>query len=391
MRERSGPYGENGAHRGPFAPAFQPDLSGAVVAPYNRRDLGRGHQAEGAFMAIVVRCECGKELRTGDENAGRRARCPACGRELIVPQPKPIFDAALADFEEREFIPRETSGKAIASLVLGLCSFVAWCLTGIPAIIFGILGLIEVENPKTRKTGRGMAIAGIILGSLTSFFCVPVLIALLLPAVQSAREAARRAMCVNNLKQIGLAMHNYQQTYGSFPPAATYDEAGKPLLSWRVLILPYLEHATLYNQFRLNEPWDSPHNKPLSDQVVAVFACPSGNLAPGLTTYKVVVDPRSMFTGAPSGVSLRSVTDGTASTLLVVEAASPVSWTMPDDLSLASPEPALGMGSKHPGGFDALMADGSVHFFKSSPGNPIDPRVLRALATRNGGETVRVP
>src|SRR5271166_372859 len=96
---------------------------------------------------------------------------------------------------------------------------------------------------------------------------IAMLIALLLPAVQAAREAARRAQCTNNLKQIALAMHNYASANNCFPPAATYTRDGKPLLSWRVLILPYLEQASLYNQFHLDEAWDSPNNKPLGDRM----------------------------------------------------------------------------------------------------------------------------
>src|SRR5437588_6801844 len=101
------------------------------------------------------------------------------------------------------------------------------------------------------------------------------MVALLLPAVQAAREAARRAQCTNNLKQIGLAMHNYHSSNNCFPPAFTTDRDGKPLLSWRVLLLPYLECSSLYANFHLDEPWDSPHNRPLVNQMPSVFACPS--------------------------------------------------------------------------------------------------------------------
>jgi prepilin-type processing-associated H-X9-DG protein len=341
-------------------------------------------------MAIVVRCECGKELRTRDENAGRRARCPACQRELILPHPNQPPDDEFAPLHE--IGPMETSGKAIASLVLGLCSFVMCFLTGIPALFLGIFALNDISNPKKHVKGKGLAITGIVLGGLTSFLLVPmVLIALLLPAVQAAREAARRAQCTNNLKQIALAMHNYHTVNNCLPPAATYDANGKPLLSWRVLILPYLEQDSLYKQFHLNEAWDSPHNKPFSDRIPGVFVCPSEPEQPGRTTYQVIVDPRSAFTGSPEGVSFMSVTDGTSNTLLVVEATSAVPWSKPDDLSLKSTAPALGAGSKHPGGFNASMADGSIRFIRNSPTNPLSPQTLKALATRNGGEPVTPP
>jgi type II secretory pathway pseudopilin PulG len=346
------------------------------------------HPDEDAIVAIVVRCECGKEFQTRDENAGRRARCPVCQRELIVPEPKPFPEGDFAPLHD--FGPPQTSGKAIASLVLGICSLLCSVLAGVPAIIFGILGLADINDPRKRVSGKGLAISGIVLGSVTSFMVlimIPVLIALLLPAVQAAREAARRAQCTNNLKQIGLAMHNYASTYDCFPPAATYDQDGKPLLSWRVLILPFLEAGPLYGQFHLDEAWDSPHNKPLADQMPIVFRCPSELTTDGVTTYEVVVDPRSIFTGKPQGVPLDTVTDGISNTLLVMESTSPVPWSKPADLSLKSSDPLLGMGSKHPGGFNAMTADGAVRFFKVS----ISPQVLKALVTRNGSEPVNPP
>jgi prepilin-type processing-associated H-X9-DG protein len=344
-------------------------------------------------MSIVIRCECGKEFETGDENAGRRGRCPACQRELIVPQVKPIAES---DFEPtQDFAPPAMSGKAIASFVLGLCSFVACCVTGVPAVIFGILGLSDINNPTKNVSGKGFAITGIVLGSLWSLLIVPaMLIALLLPAVQAAREAARRAQCTNNLKQIGLAMMNYESANGTFPPVAVFDANGKPLLSWRVMLLPYLEEVELYNKFHLDEPWDSPNNKPLGEMVLKVFQCPSEtNLSGPLTTYQVIVDPTSIFTGNATGISRRELTDGSGNTLMVVESAHAVSWSKPDDLSLAAAanDPSLGPVSKHPGGFNALFADGSVQFVKSSPSNPLSPSMLKAMVTRNGGEIITNP
>ncbi len=123
-----------------------------------------------------------------------------------------------------------------------------------------------------------------------------------------------------------------------------------------------------------------------------MFRCASeANLPAGSTTYEVIVDPSSMFTGDPAGVDLKSVTDGTSNTLLVVEAATPVSWSQPEDLSLSSGAPMLGMGSKHPGGFNALMGDGSVRFIKGTANTPASPTLIKALATRNGGEVFSMP
>ncbi len=181
-------------------------------------------------------------------------------------------------------------------------------------------------------------------------------------------------------------MANYESTFGTLPPAATFDKDGTPRLSWRVLLLPYLEQGELYNQFHLDEPWDSAHNKPLADKMPRVFQCPSGELTMGLTTYEVIIDPHSIFTGERSGVPFRDVTDGTSRTLLVVEGAKPVPWTKPVDLSLASSEPALGMGSKHPSGFNVSTADGAVRFVRMAGKDAISTSDLRAMVTRDGNE-----
>jgi prepilin-type processing-associated H-X9-DG protein len=214
----------------------------------------------------------------------------------------------------------------------------------------------------------------------------PVTVALLLPAVQSAREAARRAQCTNNLKQIALAFHNYHSANNKFPPAAIADKDDKPLLSWRVAILPYIEQQALYEQFHLDEPWDSPHNKALISMMPPTYACPTAKLQPGKTTYRVFKGKGAGFEGK-DGLGLAEFTDGTSNTLLVVEAPEAVDWTKPDDLKFdPDPEKALpNLKSKvHPGGFNAAFCDGSVRFIKDS----IDKMVLRALITRNGGEVI---
>jgi hypothetical protein len=287
--------------------------------------------------------------------------------------------------------------KATASLILGLCAvgacfsldnplvfLVACGVAGVPAIVVGLLGLREIKLANIPVLGKGNAIAGIVLGSLTT------LLTMLTPFVED-REASRRYVCKNNLKEIAMAMANYESAFGTFPPAATFDKDGKLLLSWRVLLLPFLEQRALYDQFHLDEAWDSPHNKPLIDKMPRVFQCPSGQLSQGLTSYEVVVDPHSIFTGERSGVAFKDVTDGTSRTLLVVEGTKPAPWTEPGDLSLASSEPALGMGSQHPGGFNVSTADGAVRFVRMSGEHAITPSDLKALVTRDGQEDFTAP
>jgi prepilin-type processing-associated H-X9-DG protein len=214
----------------------------------------------------------------------------------------------------------------------------------------------------------------------------PVMIAMLLPAVQAAREAARRAQCTNDLKMIGLATHNAASVQDDKLPGDITDEDGKPLLSWRVAILPYLDEQALYEKFHLDEPWDSPHNIELLPLMPKAYLCPSRSPSePNTTSYLRFVGGGAMFEpGRPT--SLADIVDGTSNTILVVESEAEVPWTKPEDLEFdpEAGEGLLGAGSPHPGGFNALFGDGSVRFIKGT----IDLDVLRALITRAAGEVV---
>ena len=224
---------------------------------------------------------------------------------------------------------------------------------------------------------------------------VPIAIAMLVPAVHSARVAAQRAQSINNLKQIGLAMHNLHSAQNHFP-ADVRSKAGKPLLSWRVQLLPFLEQQALFNEFKLDEPWDSPHNKPLLEQMPAVFAVPNSPAEPGKTFYRGFSGKRAIFDQTVTkGIKISDITDGTSNTIAVVEAKEAVSWTKPesdipsgDDAIVRKPAELQALreslGGHFPEGFNVLFCDGSVRFLKDS----VSLQVLRALITRNGGEVV---
>lgn len=214
---------------------------------------------------------------------------------------------------------------------------------------------------------------------------IGVLVALLLPAVQAARAAARRMSSSNNLKQIALAMHNYHDVYKKFPPRASYASDGTPLLSWRVHLLPFLEQETLYKQFRLNEPWDSPHNRQLIEQIPSVYRNPSATSPPTHASYLVPCGKGSIFEGK-EGTSLSKITDGTSNTLLVLEVNDDASviWTKPDDLAYDVSKPLAGLGMSHLGGFNAAFADGSVRFFAVS----IDPSLFLRLLMMADGQPI---
>lgn len=244
-----------------------------------------------------------------------------------------------------------------------------------------------VRGGKMSRTTMALIVVGSIFGMMLC--CSPVLVALLLPAVQQAREAARRTQCSSNLKQIGLALYNYESVYRSLPPAFVADENGKPMHSWRVLILPYLDQKPLYDSYNFSEPWDGPNNNRLLSQMPAVFRCPSDPGATGgtHTGYAGVFGDHSVFRGS-APVELQDITDGTSNTLLVGEAdGAGIPWLKPDDVDVEL-HPSIGdvngFSSHHTGGVQFLMADGSVHFIMQT----INPQTLKALFTRDAGDAV---
>jgi hypothetical protein len=211
-----------------------------------------------------------------------------------------------------------------------------------------------------------------------------VLVALLLPAVQASREAARRSQSMNNVKQILLAMLNHHDARKSFPAHANYSADGKPLLSWRVHILPYLEQQALYNQFHLDEPWDSEHNKQLIAQMPLVYLDPSSGLSSGegRTHYLGVKGPGMVFNGTKDGVSLREIKDGTSNTIAVLQVnnARAATWTKPDDWELDEKNPMVGLSnSVH---FVAGFCDGHILMLSES----IDLPMFKGMLTIGGGE-----
>ncbi|HEV3025190.1 MAG TPA: DUF1559 domain-containing protein [Pirellulales bacterium] len=212
--------------------------------------------------------------------------------------------------------------------------------------------------------------------------------ALLLPAVQAAREAARRTQSANNLKQIGLAFHNFHDVYGQFPTAAGYSREGKPVLSWRVYLLPYVDAQALYAEFHLDEPWDSEHNKKLIARMPAIYQNPNLPAASeGKTNYLALTGEGGVFDvkNLPKP-GLRDITDGSSNTIIVVEAAADpaVVWTKPDDVPFDPMNPLAGLTGLRPGIFQALFADGHVQAIKDT----VAPAVMKALFTRAGNEPI---
>ncbi|MCE5266434.1 MAG: DUF1559 domain-containing protein [Planctomycetaceae bacterium] len=248
---------------------------------------------------------------------------------------------------------------------------------------------------------KALWIGGIAAVAVLGFM---LLFPLLVPAMASVRPVARRMQCANNMKQLALALHSYRQAHGCFPPAYVADKNGKPMHSWRVLILPYLELESLYKQYDFNEPWDGPNNKKLLADCPRAFACPSDMVANGQvtseTSYVAVVGANAAWQGdKPQTVG--NFGDSSFQTIMLVEATDAgIQWTEPRDLSLdaaqtpSTPTPRVRVLSRHGcvkdffftyprTGANVAMADASVRYL---PPDALTPKVLPELL-RVGGCT----
>jgi Protein of unknown function (DUF1559) len=205
----------------------------------------------------------------------------------------------------------------------------------------------------------------------------------------------------NKLHQIAIALHNYAETNnGRLPPAATYDSEGRPLLSWRVLLLPYIEEEELYKEFHLDEPWDSPHNITLLPRMPKTYRAPpdfpvGAKPDPNSTFYQAFVGPRAGF-DATRGLRMpQDFPDGTSNTILVIEGGSTVPWSKPEDISYDPDAPLPPIGGLFTGegrfgllsrnrlkGFNVALADGSVRFVYA----PFDETALREYIDRDDGK-----
>jgi len=218
-----------------------------------------------------------------------------------------------------------------------------------------------------------------------------VLVSLILPGVQTTGHR-RRPQCMSNLRNIVLALHNYHSGHGSLPPAYISDANGRPMHSWRVLILPYLDRNDLYQLYRFDEPWDGPNNSKLHNLIGDAFRCPQDHRGARSTetSYVAIVGQETIWP-ADRVVKLDEVSDGLSSTLLVVEIAnSGIHWMQPRDLHVSQMSRTIngksgqGISSAHPGGAVVGFADGHVRFLSEMT----PAATIEALLTIRGGETI---
>jgi hypothetical protein len=192
---------------------------------------------------------------------------------------------------------------------------------------------------------------------------------------------------MNKLKQLGLAIHNYYDVNKALPTYASFSPDGKPLLSWRVHLLPFLGEEKLYREFHLDEAWDSEHNKKLIARIPAVFKTPGyPGSERGMTTYLAPLGENAVWTGTSAKVKLSDITDGTSNTVLLIDAADKlgVPWTKPADYAYDLKKPAAGLSRRFDKRTLILMADASVSLLPAL----LDPAKILAMFTRNGGEVI---
>lgn len=296
-----------------------------------------------------------------------------------------------------------TSGFSLIALLLGLISLpalVAAPLTGLAAaavaLVCGILGIVGIarsrSGPGPGLRGTGAAIGGIVLSCLALLLgVVPALSGLL----EGAIGGSRRMIAMNNLKQAVFAMCSNDAQRGIMP-AAIVDGDGKPLLSWRVAVLPFLEAHDLFREFHLDEPWDSPHNSTLIPLMPAVFAAPGSAPERGLTGMLVPVAPGTAFADADArrdfgdsqtasllGVRTSSFEDGISKTAIIVLLPGvDVPWTKPQELDS---DPVAAFAEAWRQGHATVpvaFADGSVRTVPSD----LAPESIRAMFSRAGGD-----
>jgi len=387
------------AKDGPLAPALKLAAGGkAIVAAMNVASLpippgaldGLPPSVAPILLAdtVVVTLDLGKDavlaVKAGYKDAAAASAAEGAVKDLVKLGRSEIAKAK-AEMEKKLNDPDADLPRKADDLPEAIASVFA----------LGALGRADdfLADPKlVTRTGNDLSVTVVVPKEFAGIGAVGAIgVGLMLPAVQKVREAAGQASSANNLKQIGLAIHNYHDANNKFP-ADVKDKTGKAILSWRVEILPYIEQEAVYRQVKLDEPWDGPTNKNLAKTQIKTFMSPNATNTQveggyGVTHYRGVKGKGMAFDPTAKQLRFTDFTDGTSNTIMVVEGGDPVAWMKPDDLLV--PEkgaiPRFEVPGR-PGQFNALFADGSVRWMNRAGLTDTD---LRAYFTRNGGEVVR--
>jgi hypothetical protein len=337
-------------------------------------------RAEAFAMSVAIGYENSKvDIRayfkddSGAEEGDKSARALAtfASKKLVEPR---------QDFEKKlKGKPGQANPRPIKDLPESIMALLA---------IGGLNHLEELlSNPPLKQDGKELR-ATFELPSLGGMFVSTTAMAagMMIPAVSNVRQAAGTLRSSNNLKQIALSMHSHHDAYGNFPISAPLKKTDPIQLSWRVQILPFIEQDALYKEFKLDEPWDSDHNKKLIDRMPKTYQSPLAIAPPGQTYYKVFSGDEAIF-GPGKKTSIPQIRDGIVNTILAVEGGEPVIWTKPDDIPFdpKMPLPDLSLiGNRR---INIVMADGST---RNIDLDRVSEKTLKALITMAGGEKIGV-
>ncbi len=304
-------------------------------------------------MTIPFTCpHCGTQTDVFEEYAGQSGPCVVCGKTITVPYPAgpvpPATAPASTPDARRARAGRRSNWIVAVAVVLAL-----------------VIG------------------AGIFVG---------VMFSLIFPVMRAGRQAALKSGSTSHLRAIVAALRAYEADFGSLPPAFVADENGRPMHSWRVLILPYLGYDHIYERYDFTQPWDSPQNMQLAGMMPAEYASPADLDAKARweSSYMVVVGPRTAFPGSKT-TRLADILDDTSQTILVAETPTfGAVWLQPTDFRtdqmrfVINGREGVEIGSKFSGGAHVALADGSVEFLPDET----PPEYVQAMTTIAANEAI---
>ena len=305
-------------------------------------------------MTILFTCpHCGTQTDVHEEFAGRSGPCAVCGKSVTVPYPSTAVGDSAPPATHRP------AGRLRRLLV-------------VPFALRIVLIIVA-----------GVAAASVAIG---------LLFALAFPAISTARRSAQKSNSASNMSKLAMAMLAYEADQGCFPPAYVADADGKPMHSWRVLLLPYLGYDHIYERYDFSAPWDSPQNMAILAWMPDEFACPADldARAASESSYMVIVGDETMFPGKDN-TTREQITDGGENTIMLVQTlASGVCWLEPRDLAIdqmrfqINGRPGVEIGSNIDDGAYIATADGSIHFLTFD----VSPYLVRAMTTIDGNELI---
>ena len=354
-------------------------------------------------------CTCGTKLEYPEAHAGKKLRCPRCQAIVQAPAapalppedaimtaelvPEPPRDAYRGgrpqprdDYDDRRRPgyrdgrwpdpepPRPSSGKATASLIFDIASFVFSILASLPSILLGILALRDCS--RNNLAGRGSAITGIVLSCV-----LPLLNGLIILGFYAMQGSRDRIHAMNNMKQIALAWHNHHDAMGKFPasnPPFRPGDMGNRF-NWRVEILPFIEQQGLFQILNRRVAIDAPPNNALLNvPTPMVYQHKARPQEPTKTLFQTTVGAEALFRDGSDGIRFLDITDGTSNTFIVLEGQDAVTWPEPKDLRIDPQQPLpLPMSP-----FLAAMGDGSVRMVDR---RRVDDRTLRLIINPRDG------